>query len=40
MIIADVIRVDWASPKLRVMAGLGEDGVEVVLWRNLVVAEG
>ena len=33
MIAEDVGVIEGAGPKLRVVAGLGEDGVEVVLWR-------
>ena len=40
MITEDVAGVEGAGPKLMVVASLGEDGVEVVLWRDLVVVEG
>ena len=40
MVTGDIAGVEGADPKLRVVVGLGEDGVEVILWRDLVVVEG
>ena len=40
MVAGDIAGVEGACPKLRVLASLDEDGVEVILWRDLVVVEG
>ena len=37
MIIRDIARVEGAGPRLRVVAGLGEDGVGIVRWKDLLV---
>ena len=36
-IMVDITRVERAGPRLRVVASLGRDGVEVVWWKNLLV---
>ena len=37
MVVRDVTGVEGASPRLRMVADLGEDGVEVVWWKGLLV---
>ena len=40
MVAGDIAGVEGAGPKLRLVAGLGKDEVEVILWRDLVVVKG
>ena len=37
MVIGDIAREEGVGPRLRVVASLGEDGVEVVWWKGLLV---
>ena len=37
MVARDIVRVERASLRLRVVASLGGDGVEVVWWKDLLV---
>ena len=37
MVTGDVARVEGADPRLRVVVGLGGDGVGVVWWKDLLV---
>ena len=37
MVAGDIAGAEGASPRLRVVVGLGEDRVEVVWWKSLLV---
>ena len=37
MIVGDVVGAEGVGPRLRVVAGLGEDGVGIVRWKDLLV---
>ena len=37
MVTEDVARVEGVGPRLRVVAGLGRDGMDVVWWKDLLV---
>ena len=37
MVARDIVEVEGIGPSLRVVAGLGKDGVRVVWWKGLLV---